>query len=75
MSSSGYDVVCTVEEGRTHRFSYHLPESTTPAPDQLVPLARDVATFLREELENRLGRLLLRSPVRPPREERDSLLP
>jgi hypothetical protein len=73
MNRSGYDVLCTVENGQTHRFSYHLPGSETPAPRQLVPLAQDLATFLRRELENRLGRLLLRSPARPPRQERDSL--
>jgi hypothetical protein len=75
LSSSDYDVLCTVADGNTHRFSYHLPGSSTPSPHQLVPLAQDVATFLRRELENRLGRLLLQSPARPPREERDSLLP
>ncbi|HKL87545.1 MAG TPA: hypothetical protein VJ884_00975 [Salinibacter sp.] len=75
MENSGYDVLCTVEDGRTHRFSYHLPGHEMPSPRQLVPLAQDLATFLRRELENRLGRLLLQSPVRPPRQERDSLFP
>ena len=75
MEKSGYDVLCTVEDGQTHRFSYHLPGPSTPTSRQLVPLAQDLATFLRRELENRLGRLLLRSPARPPRQERDSLFP
>jgi hypothetical protein len=75
IDNSGYDVLCTVEDGQTRRFSYHLPGPKTPAPHQLVPLAQDLATFLRQELENRLGRLLLQSPARPPRQERDSLFP
>ena len=65
-STSSYDVLCTVEDGSTHRFSYHLPGRTAPTIRQLVPLAEDVATFLRRELENRLGRLLLQSPAAPP---------
>jgi hypothetical protein len=70
----GYDVLCTVEDGHTHRFSYHVPGHTAPSPRQLVPLAQDVATFLRQELESRLGRLLLGSPIAPPRADRNSLL-
>lgn len=69
MESSGYDVLCAVEDGRTHRFSYHLPSDAGPSPRQLVPLAQDVETFLRRELENRLGRVLLQSPARPPNPE------
>lgn len=75
MDNSGYDVLCTVEDGRTHRFSYHLPGYEKPSSRQLVPLAQDLTTFLRRELENRLGRLLLQSPARPPRQEQDSLFP
>jgi len=75
MDSSGYDVLCTVKDGTAHRFSYHLPGHSPPSAHQLGPLAQDVAAFLRRELENRLGRLLLQSPARPPREERGSLLP
>lgn len=69
-TTSSYDVVCTVQDGSTHRFSYHLPGGTAPSVRQLVPLAQDLATFLRGELESRLGRLLLQSPARPPRTER-----
>ena len=62
-----FDVLCTVPDGNTHPFSYHCPgrTDTTEPPGTLV-LGRDIATFLRTELENRLGRLLLQSPARPP---------
>ena len=67
-------LVCTVEDGMTHRFSYHLPGNTTPSERELGSLAQDLATFLRRELENRLGRMLLQSPTRPPSTEKGSLL-
>jgi len=67
MDTGGHDVLCTVKDGRTHRFSYHLPGDTAPSERELGPLAQDLATFVRRELENRLGRMLLRSPARPPR--------
>lgn len=69
----GYDVLCTVVEGATHRFSYHLPRPDDPSSRELRPLAQDLATFLRREFENRLGRLLLQSPARPPREDEGPL--
>jgi hypothetical protein len=72
MDTGGHDVLCTVEDGRTHRFSYHLPGDAAPSERELGPLAQDLATFLRRELENRLGRLLLQSPARPPSAERGS---
>ena len=74
LDDSGYDVLCTVNEGGTHRFSYHLPGEVAPSSQELGPLAQDLATFLRRELENRLGRLLLQSPARPPSTETGSLL-
>lgn len=65
--SGTVDVLCTVPEGNTHPFSYHCPDRTdTPEPPGTLVLGRDIATFLRTELENRLGRLLLQSPARPP---------
>lgn len=74
MDGGGYDVLCTVEEGKTHRFSYHFPDSSPPSRNQLVPLAKDLGTFLRRELENQIGRLLLHSPARPPRTDSGTLL-
>jgi len=74
MDTGGHDVLCTVEDGMTHRFSYHLPGNATPSERELGPLAQDLATFLRRELENRLGRMLLQSPARPPSTEKGSLL-
>lgn len=74
LESSGYDALCIVQEGATHRFSYHLPGEETPSSRELGPLAQDLATFLRRELENRLGRMLLQSPARPPSKESGSLL-
>ncbi len=74
LDDNSYDVLCTVQEGRTHRFSYHLPADTALTCQELVPLAQDVASFLSRELETRLGRLLLRSPTRPPTEQGSLLL-
>jgi hypothetical protein len=62
-----FDVLCTVPDGNTHPFSYHCPTRTeAPEPPGTLILGRDIAAFLRTELENRLGRLLLQSPARPP---------
>lgn len=69
-----YDVLCAVSDGATHRFTYHLPDREPPSRRQLVPLAEDIATFLRGELERRLGQLLLQSPAGPPRSDGASLI-
>ena len=61
------DVLCAVLDGNTHPFSYHCPNrADTPEPPGTLALGRDIAAFLRTELENRLGRLLLQRPTRPP---------
>jgi hypothetical protein len=67
-----FDVCCAVEDGNSHRFAYSLPVHTLSGTSaggapSLPPIGEDLATFLRTELETRLGRLLLRSPARPPR--------
>ena len=61
-----FDVLCTVQNGSSHRFSYCLPSDTGSSISCAPYLGRDLASFLRTELENRLGRLLLQSPARPP---------
>lgn len=68
-----YDVFCGVENGATHRFSFCLPGEGRADLSDVPCLGRDVATFLRGELERRLGQLLLRSPARPPT-QKDSAL-
>lgn len=63
-----YDVVCSVAEGDTHRFSYSLPERTgAPRLSSTPHLGEELATFLRGELERRLGRILLQRSAVPPR--------
>jgi len=61
-----FDALCTVQDGSSHRFSYCLPARAVSSTSCAPYLGRDLATFLRTELENRLGRLLLQSPARPP---------
>lgn len=61
-----YDVRCTVEEGSSHRFSHSLPAETKSSLSYDPYLGQEIATFLREEMEKRLGRLLLQSPAAPP---------
>lgn len=56
-----YDVVCRVEEGGSHRFSYSLPGRTGAQLSCMAHVSEEVATFLRAELEQRLGRILLQN--------------
>lgn len=62
-----YDVLCSVQNGKAHPFSYQFPirADAIDLSGALV-LGHDIATFFRTELENRVGRLLLQSPARPP---------
>ena len=62
-----YDVLCTVENEASRRFSYSLPRRTGAVLSHAPYLGREIATFLLDQLEKRLGRLLLRSPTGPPR--------
>lgn len=64
------DVRCTVDDGASHRFSYSLPDETDSTLSYDPHLGKEIATFLREELEKRLGRLLLQSPAGPPSSRR-----
>lgn len=68
-----YDVRCTVDDGACRRFSYSLPDETDSALSYDPHLGKEIATFLREELEKRLGRLLLQSPAGPPLESTSTL--
>lgn len=60
-----YEVQATIKEGPSQTFSYCLPE---PAP-LLVPNAprfiHDAGTFLLDAIERHLGRILLRTKLRP----------
>lgn len=62
-----YDILCTVETGRTRRFTYSLPDDGDTALIRSPTLGEPVATFLLKELETRLGRELLKRAARPPR--------
>lgn len=64
-----YDIVCSVEDGETHRFSYSLPGTGGPRRTGMPHLAEEIATFLRDELERHLGRMLLRSSAASPRDD------
>lgn len=62
-----YDVTCSVEGGDSHRFSYSVPGQSASRVACAPHLGEEIATFLRGELERRLGRILLQSPAAPPR--------
>lgn len=62
-----YDVLCTVENEASRRFSYSLPRRTETALSNAPYLGREIAAFLLDQLEKRLGRLLLQRPTGPPR--------
>lgn len=68
-----YNVRCTVDDEASHRFSYSLPDETDTTLSYDPYLGEEIATFLREELEKRLGRLLLQSPAGPPLESTSTL--
>lgn len=59
-----YDVRCTVEEGPSCRYSYAPPRDCGTV--QSPRLSGNIASFLLEEVEKQLGRLLLNSPAGPP---------
>jgi hypothetical protein len=65
-SDNAFDVLCAVQSGASHRFSYCLPSDTTSSISCAPYLGRDLAEFLRTEMEKQLGKLLLQSPARPP---------
>jgi hypothetical protein len=58
-----YDVRGTIDDGPSQTFTYSLPE---PPPDRprAPRLAHDVAAFLLDALERRVGNDLLRSQTR-----------
>lgn len=61
-----YDVTCSVDGGDSHRFSYSLPGAAGAQLSCMAHVSEEVATFLREELERWLGRVLLQRSS-PPR--------
>ena len=61
-----YDVLCTVENEATRRFSYSRPVHAGSGLAQAPYLGREIATFLLDQFEKRLGRrLLLRRSATP----------
>lgn len=54
-----YDVCCSVEDGPSCRFSYSLPTHAGTVLSRAPCLGQKIATFLLDELEQQLGRLLL----------------
>jgi hypothetical protein len=61
-----YDVLCTVENEAVRRFSYSRPRRAGPGLSDAPYLGREIATFLVDQFEKRLGRRLLRRPAAPP---------
>lgn len=61
-----FDVLCTVEDGRSRRFSYSLGEENAVNLTHAPYLGRKLARFLLDEVKKGLGELLLQSPARPP---------
>lgn len=59
-----YDVQGAVEDGPSRSFSYCLPDPAPLLAPKAPRLAQDVAGFLLDALEQRLGRDLLRSELR-----------
>ena len=56
-----YDVHCTIDPETSRRFSYCHPSQTGTVLSHVPYLGREIATFLLDELEKRLGRRLLRN--------------
>lgn len=54
-----YDVCCSIEEGPSCRFSYSLPAQTGTVLSRAPKLGEKLASFILDELEQQLGRLLL----------------
>jgi hypothetical protein len=66
-----YDVRGTIENGPSRVFSYCLPESAPVLVPKAPRLAQEVATFLLDALERRLGSDLLRTELRRPSTTRE----
>lgn len=62
-----YDIVCSVEDGPSSRFSYSLPtfQGEGTVLSHAPCLGQKLATFLLDELEQQLGRLVLCGSVEP----------
>lgn len=59
-----YDVRGTVEDGPSRAFTYSLPEPVSHVVPRAPRLAREVAAFLLDALERRVGSDRLRDEVR-----------
>jgi hypothetical protein len=64
MGYATFDVFCRVEQGTSRRLTCRLPTEQVENDDRftgprLRALGRDLATFLRTELETRIGRRVL----------------
>lgn len=62
-----YDICCSVEDGPSSRFSYSLPtyEGEGTVLSRAPCLGEKLASFLLDELEQQLGRLLLCGSLEP----------
>lgn len=60
-----YDVRCAVENGPTEQYSYSLPGHANPRQAQAPQLGKNLAGFLLDELERRVGRQRLRHSAIP----------
>jgi hypothetical protein len=61
-----YEIAGTIEEGPSRAFTYCLPDPMPLLAPKAPRLAQDVAAFLLDALERRLGSDLLRTELRPP---------
>jgi hypothetical protein len=59
-----YDVLGIIDNGPSRTFTYSLPDPAPPVVPRAPRLAREVASFLLDALERRVGSNLLRSEVR-----------
>jgi hypothetical protein len=59
-----YDVTSTIADGPHASFSYCLPDAVPPRSAGAPRLAHDIATFLLDALERRLGSAVLRGEAR-----------
>lgn len=60
-----YDVRCAVEAGPAEQYSYSLPGHANPSRAQAPQLGKNLAGFLLDELERRVGRQRLRHSAIP----------
>jgi hypothetical protein len=68
-----YDVTGTIAEGPNASFSYCLPDAVPPRTAGAPRLAHDIAAFLLDALERRLGSAVLRGARDTPGRRRGTM--